>query len=281
MLGCPLDAAGCVRPAALNDGNGCANRQSISHSSDDHEQVQTARIDYNINAEQYDVVPISGGYRRAGRLHRSDQSPVRFGFSAAALFFCGGLHARLFAEPGELFQSRPFPGTKACSVPAIFRRRSRRFPSCCKAVAQMRRSPPSAAWTTPGFRAGAPRDFSSTTIWPGATGAHELRFGTNTRIFRLNDYDFGEGTRAHSRLTRPCRNTFMASRPRRRKTFPHIAERAVQFSESRSLRAGHLEGDKDADLDFRPAGHVQFQSAQSASTRSRDCADRSIPSRTM
>ena len=26
-----------------------------------------------------------------------------------------------------------------------------------------------------------------------SVGAHELRFGTNTRIFRLNDYDFGEG----------------------------------------------------------------------------------------
>ena len=25
-------------------------------------------------------------------------------------------------------------------------------------------------------------------------GSHELRFGTNSRIFRLNDYDFGEGT---------------------------------------------------------------------------------------
>ena len=24
-------------------------------------------------------------------------------------------------------------------------------------------------------------------------GAHELRFGTNTRVFRLNDYDFGDG----------------------------------------------------------------------------------------
>ncbi len=24
-------------------------------------------------------------------------------------------------------------------------------------------------------------------------GAHELRFGTNTRIFRLNDYNFGQG----------------------------------------------------------------------------------------
>ncbi len=34
--GCPIAA-------------GCANQQSVSHSSDDHEQVQTARIDYNIS----------------------------------------------------------------------------------------------------------------------------------------------------------------------------------------------------------------------------------------
>src|SRR5579872_1758215 len=48
VLGCPFDVGG-VTPAIANDGNGCANRQSISHSSDDHEQVQTARVDYNIN----------------------------------------------------------------------------------------------------------------------------------------------------------------------------------------------------------------------------------------
>src|SRR5713101_7275043 len=39
ILGCPLG----------NAGDGCENRQSVSHSSDDHEQVQTVRIDYNIN----------------------------------------------------------------------------------------------------------------------------------------------------------------------------------------------------------------------------------------
>jgi len=39
VLGCPLGAAA----------DGCANRQSVSHSSDDHEQVQTVRVDYNIN----------------------------------------------------------------------------------------------------------------------------------------------------------------------------------------------------------------------------------------
>ena len=48
VLGCPFDV-GRVAPAIENDGNGCANRQSVSHSSDDHEQVQTVRIDYNLN----------------------------------------------------------------------------------------------------------------------------------------------------------------------------------------------------------------------------------------
>ena len=36
IIGCPIAA-------------GCANQQSVSHTSDDHEQVQTARVDYNIN----------------------------------------------------------------------------------------------------------------------------------------------------------------------------------------------------------------------------------------
>src|SRR6266700_2861604 len=47
VLGCPFDVGG-VAPAIANDGNGCANRQSISHSSADHEQVQTLCIDYDI-----------------------------------------------------------------------------------------------------------------------------------------------------------------------------------------------------------------------------------------
>src|SRR6202167_5913682 len=48
VLGCPFDVGG-GPPGIANDGNGCANRQSVSHSSDDHEQVQTVRIDFNIN----------------------------------------------------------------------------------------------------------------------------------------------------------------------------------------------------------------------------------------
>src|SRR6202166_1374139 len=49
VLGCPLNSDGATPSGSPPNGNGCANRQSVSHSSDDHEQVQTVRIDYNIN----------------------------------------------------------------------------------------------------------------------------------------------------------------------------------------------------------------------------------------
>jgi hypothetical protein len=49
VLGCPFNSDGTPASGATPSGNGCSNRQSISHSSDDHEQVQTARIDYNVN----------------------------------------------------------------------------------------------------------------------------------------------------------------------------------------------------------------------------------------
>jgi len=38
-----------LRPPLQTMETVAANRQSVSHSSDDHEQVQTVRIDYNIN----------------------------------------------------------------------------------------------------------------------------------------------------------------------------------------------------------------------------------------
>src|SRR6202171_427897 len=49
LLGCPFNADGSKATDNPPDGDGCANRQSVSHSSADHEQVQTIRIDYDIN----------------------------------------------------------------------------------------------------------------------------------------------------------------------------------------------------------------------------------------
>jgi len=49
VLGCPFNSDGTPANGNPPNGNGCANRQSVSHSSDDHEQVQTLRLDYNIS----------------------------------------------------------------------------------------------------------------------------------------------------------------------------------------------------------------------------------------
>src|SRR5579872_7411282 len=49
VLACPFNSDGSRADGIPPNGNGCANRQSVSHSSDDREQVQTGRIDYNIN----------------------------------------------------------------------------------------------------------------------------------------------------------------------------------------------------------------------------------------
>ena len=75
-------------------------------------------------------------------------------------------------------------------------------------------------------------------------GAHELRFGTNTRIFRLNDYDFGEGAvPTVTYTTLPQYIYGVASTASETFPLPRIA--AVQFLESRSLRARHLESDSE------------------------------------
>jgi hypothetical protein len=49
VLGCPLTAAGGVTSRPVPNGDGCANRQNVTLSSPDHEQVFTLRLDHNIN----------------------------------------------------------------------------------------------------------------------------------------------------------------------------------------------------------------------------------------
>src|SRR5438552_1934059 len=49
VLGCPFNSGGSPATGNPPNGNGCANRRSISQSSSDSEQVQTGRVDYNLN----------------------------------------------------------------------------------------------------------------------------------------------------------------------------------------------------------------------------------------
>jgi Carboxypeptidase regulatory-like domain len=93
ILGCPLGAAG----------DGCANRQSISHSSDDHEGPDhPSRLQHQ--PERYGMASFSVGHWAAIRVHGSHQPSVQCAFAATSLFVRRRTHTRFLAEPGELLQ---------------------------------------------------------------------------------------------------------------------------------------------------------------------------------
>ena len=94
-------------------------------------------------------------------------------------------------------------------------------------------------------------------------GAHELRFGTNIRIFRLNDYDFGEGVVPTVSL-RDSAAVYLRHCVDRVGDFSAGGFAAVQLSQPGCLRAGYLESNENVDLDLRSPRDAQFESGESA-----------------
>ena len=191
VLGCPFDTGGA--PAISNDGNGCANRQSVSHSSDDHEQVQTVRIDYNINDKNttWYRFQTDNGLQAA---FTDPINPLFNAFSPQPLYSFAAGYTRVFSQSLVNYFNPAFSWYGSLFGPSDFDKTLAAFPIVLQGLGA------NAPFTTIGGLDNtwvqgrrASRFFINDNLaW--SHGAHELRFGTNTRIFRLNDFDFGEGT---------------------------------------------------------------------------------------
>jgi len=192
ILGCPFDPGG-GPPAIANDGNGCANRQSVSHSSDDHEQVQTARIDYNIDEKNTTWFRFQAdtGLQAA---YTDPINPLFNALSPQPLFSFAAGYTHVFSQNLVNYFNPAFSWYESLFGPADFQKTLAAFPIVLQG------SGANAPFTTVGGLDNtwvqgrrASRFFINDNLaW--SHGAHELRFGTNTRILRLNDYDFGEGS---------------------------------------------------------------------------------------
>src|SRR5208283_4518423 len=158
VLGCPFDAGGGA-PAVSNDGNGCANRRSVSHSSDDHEQVQTARVDYNINENNttwYRFQADTG-------LQAAYTDPINSLFDSVSpqpLYSFAAGYTRVFSQNLVNYFN---PGFSWCECLHHARGPGQHLAPGKTRLAVFLND--NLAWSR---------------------GEHELRFGTNTRIFRLN-----------------------------------------------------------------------------------------------
>jgi hypothetical protein len=182
ILGCPLGAAG----------DGCANRQSVSHSSDDHEQVQTARLDYNVNEKDTTWFRFQSdtGLQAA---YTDPINPVFNALSPQPLYSFAAGHTHVFSQNLVNYFNPAFSWYESLFGPSNLQKTLSAFPIVLQGSGANPFTPMGGLDNTWVQGRRASRFFINDNLaW--SRGAHELRFGTNTRIFRLNDYDFGEGT---------------------------------------------------------------------------------------
>lgn len=193
VLGCPLEADGSAVAGNPPDGNGCANRQIVSHSSDDSEQVQTARIDFNINPSNsaWFRFQADTGLQAA---YTDPINPLFDSISPQPLYSIAAGYTHIFSSDLVNYFNPGFSWYSSLFAPQDFAKTLSAFPIVLQG------SGANAPFTTVGgldntWLQGrrATRVFINDNLsWSHRN--HQLSFGANTRIFRLNDYDFGEGT---------------------------------------------------------------------------------------
>src|SRR6516165_10823411 len=192
ILGCPFNSDGSPAVGSPANGNGCANRQSVSHSSDDSEQVQTGRIDYNIDEKNTTWYRFQAdtGLQAA---YTDPTNPLFNSISPQPLYSFAAGYTHIFSSKLVNYFNPAFSWYESLFGPADFQKTLAAFPIVLQGNGA--NAPFTAiggldnTWVQ-GRR--ATRFFVNDNLaW--TIGGHELRFGTNTRIFRLNDYDFGEG----------------------------------------------------------------------------------------
>jgi len=183
--GAPYAIDGC--PLAV-----CANQQSVSHTSDDHEQVQTARVDYNIN--QNDTTWFR--FQSDTGLQAAWTDPINPVFNALSpqpLYSFAAGHTHVFSQNLVNYFNPAFSWYESLFGPSNLQKTLSAFPIVLQGSGANPFTPMGGLDNTWIQGRRASRFFINDNLaW--SRGAHELRFGTNARIFRLNDYDFGEGT---------------------------------------------------------------------------------------
>lgn len=192
VLGCPLGAGGNPAAGAPPHGDGCAVRQSISQSSTDHEQVQTARIDYNMNQNNSAWLRLQ--YDDGSQAAYTDSiNPIFNAVSSQPLYSLAAGYTRVFSPKLVNYFNPAFSWYESLFGPRNFRQTLTALPIVLQGSGN------NAPFTTLGGldntwvqgRRAARLFLNDNLAW--TLGAHEFRFGVNTRCLRLNDYDFGAG----------------------------------------------------------------------------------------
>src|ERR1039458_8054640 len=184
--GTPLPVLGC--PLGVN-GNGCANRQDVSQSSADHEQVFTARVDHNLSANN----SVWYRFQADTGVQAAYTDPINPLFNATSpqpLYSFASGYTHLFSPSLVNYFNPAFSWYASLFGPTDPAKTLAAFPIVLAGVG------PDAPFTTVGGldnnwiqgRRAARFQVSDTLSW--VKGRHEFKFGLSGRVLRLNDFDF-------------------------------------------------------------------------------------------
>ncbi len=192
VLGCPLTRSGTVLAASPPDGDGCANRQSVSHSSDDREQVQTARIDYNINTNNMAWFRFQSdtGLQAA---YTDPINPIFNAISPQPLYSFASGYTHVFSGHLVNYFNPAFSWYQSLFGPADLEKTLAAFPIVLEGSGSNAPFTPLGGLDNTWVQGRRAARFFINDNLAWTVGSHEFRFGTNSRVLRLNDYDFGEG----------------------------------------------------------------------------------------
>ena len=188
-LGCPINAG----PGYPPNGNGCANRQTISQSSSDHEQVITARIDHNIditNMAWYRFQSDTG-------LQAAYTDPINPLFNAVSsqpLYSFAAGYTHIFNQSLLNYFNPAFSWYESLFGPSDMGKTLSAFPIVLQGTGS------NAPFTTLGGldynwiqgRRATRFQLNDSLAW--TTGKHQVKAGVSARRLRLNDYDFSTYT---------------------------------------------------------------------------------------
>jgi hypothetical protein len=192
VLGCPFNNDGSAAGGYPPNGNGCANRQSVSRSSDDGEQVQTARIDYNLDPNNITWFR----FQSDTGLQAAYTDPINPLFNAASpqpLYSFASGYTHVFSGRLVNYFNPAFSWYASLFGPADLQTTLAAFPIVLQGSGASAPFTPLGGLDNTWVQGRRATRFFINDNLAWTVGSHEFRFGTNSRIFRLNDYDFGEG----------------------------------------------------------------------------------------
>ena len=189
VLGCPFNADGSAAGGMPPHGNGCALRRSISQSSGDHEQVVTARLDYNFNAANtvWSRLQSDTGLQAA---YTDPINPLFNAVSSQPLYSFASGYTHIFNQRLVNYFNPAFSWYESLFGPADLAKTLAVFPIVLEGNGA--NAPFSSLgglddnWVQ-GRRA---TRFHVNDNLSWVSRRHEVQFGINSRRLRINDFDF-------------------------------------------------------------------------------------------